>query len=50
MIRSRDFQRDRDMQRDMDRLRQRLDVMANEMDESLKLMERVRDRDRTRTP
>ncbi len=48
MIRSRDFQRDRDMQRDMDRLRQRLDVMANEMDESLKLMERVRDR--TRTP
>ena len=50
MIRSREFQRDRDMQRDMDRLRQRLDAMAKEMDESLKLMERVRDRDRTRTP
>lgn len=50
MIRSRDFQRDRDMQRDMDRLRQRLDNMANEMDESLKIMERLRDRTRTSAP
>jgi hypothetical protein len=48
MIRSREFQRDRDMQQDMDRLRLRLETMTKEMDESLKLMERVRDR--TRTP
>ena len=44
MIRSREFQRDRDMQQDMDQLRQRLGTMANELEESLKLMERVRQR------
>jgi hypothetical protein len=44
MIRSRDFQRDQEMQRDMDRLRQHLNTMANELDGSLKLMERLQQR------
>lgn len=50
MIRSRDFQRDKDMQRDMDRLRERLNKMADELDGSLQLMERVRQRTQTQVP
>jgi cysteinyl-tRNA synthetase len=47
MIRSRDFQRDQEMQRDMDRLREHLNTMATQLDESLQLMERLRLRARS---
>jgi cysteinyl-tRNA synthetase len=47
MIRSRDFQRDQQMQRDMDRLREHLNTMGTQLDESLQLMERLRLRART---
>jgi glucose/arabinose dehydrogenase len=50
MIRSRDFQRDREMQRDMARLHDHLDAMAARLDESLQVMERVRQRSHTRDP
>jgi hypothetical protein len=50
MIRSREFTQDRVMRRDMEQLRKRLHTMANELEESLKLMERVRTRTQTQTP
>jgi hypothetical protein len=50
MMRSREFAGDREMQRDMDQLRRRLHTMASEMDETLQLMERVRQRTRTADP
>lgn len=49
MIRSREFAGDRQMQQDMEQLRRRLQTMANEMDGTLQLMERLRERERTRT-
>lgn len=49
MMRSREFAGDRQMQRDMEQLRRRLHTMANEMDGTLQLMERLRERERTRT-
>ncbi len=44
MAGSREFGGDRLMQRDMEQLRQRLQTMANELEGSLQLMERVRQR------
>ena len=49
MMQNREFASDPQMRRDMERLRQRLHTMADEMDGSLQLMERMRERVRTRT-
>jgi hypothetical protein len=43
-LRDPDLIRDRDMQRDMERLHDRVGRMADQMDESLAIMERLRDR------
>jgi uncharacterized protein (DUF885 family) len=49
MMQHRDFAGDREMQRDMDRLRTRLHEMADGLEESLQLMERIRTRTQTQT-
>jgi len=49
MVGSREFAGDRLMQRDMEQLRRRLHTMANELEGSLQLMERVRQRTQTQT-
>jgi hypothetical protein len=49
MVGSREFTGDRLMQRDMEQLRRRLQTMANELEGSLQLMERVRQRTQTQT-
>lgn len=49
MVGSREFAGDRLMQRDMEQLRRRLQTMANELEGSLQLMERVRQRTQTQT-
>jgi len=49
MVGSREFAGDRLMERDMEQLRSRLHTMANELEGSLQLMERVRQRTQTQT-
>lgn len=44
MIQDKDMMQDRDMDHDMDRLRDRLNDMATQAEESLKIMEQMRDR------
>lgn len=48
--RHQDFQNDRDMQRDMDRLRQHMDTMAGEMENTIQTMERMQKRLGPSTP
>lgn len=50
MQQSREFQGDRDMQRDMDRLRQHMDTMAGDMENTLRIMERMQERLRQNPP